>query len=62
MSADPTTAAVLETAQRDLLLRRLVGCFAVAAAVALGMAITTSVWQQTSGDFDPVSLAQDVPR
>jgi hypothetical protein len=34
----------------------------VAAAVALGMAITTSVWQQTSGDFDPVSLAQDVPR
>jgi hypothetical protein len=62
MSADPTTAAVLETAQRDRFLRRLVGCFAVAAAVALGMAITTSVWQQTSGDFGPVSLAQDVPR
>jgi hypothetical protein len=62
MSADPATAAALETAQRDRFLRRLIGCFAVAAAVALGLAITTSVWQQTLGDFDPVSLAHDVPR
>jgi hypothetical protein len=62
MSADPTKAAALETAQRDRFLRRLVGCFAVAAAVAFGLAITTSVWQQTWGHFDPVSLAQDVPR
>lgn len=62
MSADPTNAAALETARRDSFLRRLVGCFAVAAAVALGMAITTSVWQQTLGHFDPVSLAHDLPR
>ena len=62
MSADPTNAAALETAQRDRFLRRLVGCFALAAAVAFGLAITTSVRQQTWGHFDPVSLAQDLPR
>jgi len=62
MSANPTDAPVLETAQRDRLLRRLIGCLALAAFAALGMAITTSVWQQTSGDFEPVSLAQDEPR
>jgi hypothetical protein len=62
MSANPTETAALETAKRDRLLRRLVGCFAVAAVVAFGLAITTSVWQQTRGDFDPVSLAQDTQR
>lgn len=62
MSANPTEPAVLETAQRDRLLRRLVGCFAAAAFIAFGLAITTSVWHTTSRDFDPVSLAQDVSR
>ena len=62
MSANPTEMPVLETAQRDRLLRRLVGCFAVAAFAALGLAITTSIWQRTSGDFGQVSLAQDIPR
>jgi hypothetical protein len=62
MSANPTESAVLETAERDRLLRRLVGCFAVAAFVAFGLAITTSVWQRTLGHFDPVTLAQDAPR
>jgi len=62
MSANPTKMAVLETADRDRLLRRLVGCFAAAAFVAFGLAITTSVWQRTLGHFDPVTLAQDAPR
>ena len=62
MSANPTDAPVLETAQRDRLLRRVVGCFAVAAFAAFGLAITTSLWQRTSADFGQVSLAQDVPR
>jgi len=52
----------LDTARRDRLLRRLVGCFALAAFLALGMAIATSIWQQSGGDLDAVSLAQDVPR
>ena len=62
MSADSSDDACLDTAQRDRLLRRLVCCFAVAAFLALGMAIATSAWQQSGGDMDPVSLAQDVPR
>ena len=62
MSADSSDDAGLDTAQRDRLLRRLVGCFALAAFLALGMAIATSAWQQSGGDMDPVSLAQDVPR
>ncbi len=62
MSANPTESAALETAERDRLLRCLVGCFAAAAFVAFGLAITTSIWQRTLGDFDPVSLAQDAPR
>lgn len=62
MSANPTETAALETAERDRLLRRLVGCFAAAAFVAFGLAITTSVWQRTLGHFDPVTLAHDAPR
>ena len=62
MSANPTTSPVLETAHRDRLLRRLIGCFAVAAFAALGLAITTSVWHRTSRDFEQVSLVQDAPR
>ena len=62
MSANLHDAAVSETAQRDRLLRRLVGCLALAAFVAFGLAITTSVWQQTLGDFESLSLAQDAPR
>jgi hypothetical protein len=48
-----------ETAQRDRLLRRLIGCFAAAAFVAFGLAVSTSLWQQAGGDLEPVSLAQD---
>jgi len=62
MSANPTESAAVEMAQRDRLLRRLVGCFAAAAFVAFGLAITTSVWQRTLGHFDPVTLAQDAAR
>jgi len=62
MSANSSDLAGLDTAQRDRLLRRLVGCFAVAAFMAFGLAIATSVWQQAGGDMEPVSLAQDVPR
>ncbi len=62
MSANPTDAPVFETAQRDRLLRRLVGCFAVAAVAAFGMAIATSVWQRGSDDFEQVSLAQEDPQ
>lgn len=62
MSANPTNTPAFETAQRDRLLRRLVACFALAALVALALAITTSIWQQTLGDFQPVSLAQEVPQ
>ena len=49
-------------AQRDRLLRRLIGCFAAAALMAYGLAVTMSLWQQTGGDLAPVSLAQDAPR
>lgn len=62
MSANPTESAAVDIVQRDRLLRRLVGCFAAAAFVAFGLAITTSVWQRTLGHFDPVTLAQDAPR
>ena len=62
MSANPTESAAVDMAQRDRLLRRLVGCFAAAAFVAFGLAITTSVWQRTLGHFDPVTLAQDAAR
>jgi hypothetical protein len=62
MSANSSDHAGLDTARRDRLLRRLVGCFALAAFLALGMAIATSIWQQSGGDLDAVSLVQDVPR
>jgi hypothetical protein len=62
MSANSSDLAGLDTAQRDRLLRRLVGCFTVAAFMALGLAIATSVWQQAGGDMEPVSLAQDTLR
>lgn len=62
MSANSSDHAGLDTARRDRLLRRLVGCFALFAFLALGLAIATSIWQQSGGDLDPVSLAQDVPR
>jgi len=62
MSVNPTDPASLDTAQRDRLLRRLVGCFAVAALMAFGLAIATSVWQRSGGDMGPVSLAHDISR
>jgi hypothetical protein len=62
MSANPAGEQDQETAQRDRLLRRLIGCFAAAAFVALGLAVTTSIWQQAGGDLEPVSLVQDSPR
>lgn len=51
-----------EMAERDRLLRRLIGCFAAAAFATLGLAVTMSLWQQAGGDLAPVSLAQDALR
>lgn len=51
-----------ELAERDRLLRRLIGSFAVAAFMTFGLAVATSLWQQAGGDLEPVSLAQDAPR
>lgn len=63
MSANPAEIAEVETADRDLILRRLMGCFAAAALVALGMAVTTAAWQQAAGsEAAPVSLVQDSPK
>lgn len=63
MSANHAEIADVETANRDLMLRRLMGCFAVAALAALGMAVTTAVWQQAAGpEVAPVSLVQDLPQ
>jgi hypothetical protein len=62
MSAEPTISAAAETQQRDRLLRRLIGVFAVAALAALGMAVSMASWQRTSGEQAPVSLAQDRPQ
>jgi len=62
MSANPAGEQEQETAQRDRLLRRLIGCFAAAAFAALGLAVATSIWQQAGGDLEPVSLVQDSPR
>ena len=63
MSANPPALTEeSDNSQRDRLLRRLIGCFAVAALVTLGLAIRTSVWQQAGGDLEPVSLAQENPR
>ena len=61
MSANPTDQKQ-EMAERDRLLRRLIGCFAAAAFMAFGLAVTMSLWQQAGGDLAPVSLAQDAPR
>ena len=54
--------ADFETADRDRLLRRLIGCFAAAAVVALGMAVSMAVWSQSEVSAAPVSLAQDGPQ
>jgi len=63
MSANLPETAGADTADRDLILRRLLGCFAAAALVALGMAVTTAAWQQASGpEAAPVSLVQDSPK
>jgi len=62
MSANPDVEQQLETAERDRLLRRMIGCFAAAAFAALGLAVATSIWQQSGGDLEPVSLVQDGPR
>ncbi len=62
MSANPPEMADFETADRDRLLRRLIGCFAAAAVVALGMAVSMAVWSQSEGAAAPVSLAQDGPQ
>jgi hypothetical protein len=62
MSANQTKSAGLETANRDRLLRRVIGCFAAAAVVALGMAVSMAVWSQVDGKAAPVSLAQDSPQ
>ena len=48
-----------DTAHRDRLLRRLIGCFAAAAFMAFGLAVSMSLWQQNGGDLEPVSLVQD---
>jgi hypothetical protein len=62
MSANQPEIIDFETADRDRLLRRLVGCFAAAAVVALGMAVSMAVWSQAEGTAAPVSLAQDEPQ
>jgi len=62
MGAHPSVEQDFETARRDRLLRRLVGCFAAAAFAALGLAVATSLWQKAGGDLEPVSLVQDGPR
>ena len=62
MSANPPAMADFETADRDRLLRRLIGCFAAAAVVALGMAVSMAVWSQSEVSAAPVSLAQDGPQ
>lgn len=62
MSANQQSQESSETVERDRLLRRLIGCWAAAAAVTFGLAITTALWQKAGGDLAPVSLAQDAPR
>jgi hypothetical protein len=59
MSANPPRDEGPEIAQRDRMLRRLIGCFAAAALVAFGLAVTMSIWQQSGGDLAPMALAQD---
>lgn len=61
MSANHSATADLQTADRDRLLRRFMGCFAAAAIVALGMAVSMALWSQVGGETAPVSLAQDAP-
>lgn len=61
MCAHPTDSSAADTQQRDRMLRRLIGLFAIAAFAALGMAVTMASWQRNSGDSAPVSLAQDRP-
>jgi hypothetical protein len=49
--------------ERDLLLRRAIGLFAVASVVALALAVGTAAWHQnTPGSYEPNSLAADVGR
>lgn len=59
MSANHLEVADRENSDRDRMLRRLIGCFAAASFVALGMAVTMAAWQRPSADAAPVSLAQD---
>jgi len=49
--------------ERDRLLRRAIGLFAVASVVALALAVGTAAWHQnTPGGYEPNSLAKDVGR
>jgi len=50
-------------AERDLLLRRAIGVFALASVVALVLAVGTAAWHQnTPGGYEPHSFAADTGR
>jgi ferric-dicitrate binding protein FerR (iron transport regulator) len=51
------------TEERDRLLRRAIGLFAVASVVALALAVGTAAWHQnTPGGGEPNPLAADTGR
>lgn len=59
MSANHSESDALEMAGRDRVLRGLIGCFAAAAFVSLGLAVFMSMRHQTVGYDEPFALAQD---
>lgn len=62
MSANHLEEGKIDLANRDRMLRCLIGCFAAAAFTAFGLAVATSVLHQSGTLSEPVALAQDEAR
>jgi Na+/H+-dicarboxylate symporter len=59
----PEAEAHQSMEERDRLLRRAIGLFAVVSMVALALAVATAAWHQnTPGGYEPHPLAADTGR